>query len=129
MKRTVRAKNAPQAKGPYSQAVVGAGLIFVSGQLPVDPRTGDFVQGDIAVQTRQTLENIAGILAAEGVGLDDVLKVTVFLRTLSDFSEMNRVYGEFFHQDPPARATVAVADLPLGALLEIEAIALANGAE
>lgn len=128
MKRVIESAKAPMPKGAYSQGIAGDGLIFLSGQLPTDPQTNEFVERNIAVQTQRTLKNIEAVLEAEGATLADVVKVSVFLRSLDDFAEMNRVYSEFFTTDPPARTTVAVADLPGGALLEIDAIALSRKA-
>lgn len=114
----------PSAIGPYSQAVRAGNLIFVSGQVPLDPATGGLT-GDrsVATQTRQALKNLQGVLAGAGVSLGDVVKVTIYLIDMEDFKEVNRVYGEFFGNAPPARATVAVAALPLGASIEIDCIA------
>lgn len=125
-KNTIAAKGAPAAVGPYSQGVqAGPGtVVFISGQLPVDPETGAFVEGGIGPMTRRCLENIKAILEASGATLENVVKTTVFLASMEDFAEMNRVYGEFFPQNPPARSTIAVAALPKGAPIEIEAVAV-----
>jgi 2-iminobutanoate/2-iminopropanoate deaminase len=125
-KKCIAASGAPAAIGPYSQAVqAGPGaLLFVSGQLPVDPETGAFVQGGIGAMTRRCLENIKAILDASGAGLAHVVKTTVFLTSMDDFAEMNRVYSEYFPSEPPARSTIAVAALPKGSPIEIEAVAV-----
>lgn len=115
---------APAAIGPYSQAVdSGTGLVFVSGQLPIDPATGAFPQGGVAEQTLQSLTNAKAILAAAGLGLENVVKTTVFLADMGDFAAMNEVYAQFFSAPFPARSAVAVKTLPKGALVEIECIA------
>ncbi len=124
MKRiVVRTSAAPAAIGPYSQAIRSGPLLFVSGSLGMDPQSGELVPGGIQAQTRQALTNIAKILEAAGASLQAVVKTTVFLADMDEFSAMNAVYGEFFTQDPPARSTVEVAALPKGAAVEIEAIA------
>ena len=126
MKVRIQTDQAPQAIGPYSQAVKANGLVFVSGQIPIDPRTGQFVAGGIAEQTEQVLKNLAELLQAAGSGLDQVLKTTVFLADMEEFAAMNEIYGRFFTEEPPARATVQAARLPRDARVEIEAIALAR---
>lgn len=123
MKKVYATSNAPGAIGPYSQAVQAGNLVFVSGQLPIDPSTGAFAGNDIQSQTRQSLTNIKQILASEGVEMSQVVRVGVFLKDMNMFAEMNAVYGEFFDQDYPARAAVEVARLPKDALVEIEAVA------
>ena len=121
----VHTEKAPAAIGPYSQAIdSGAGLVFVSGQLPIDPATGAFPQGGVAEQTRQSLTNAKAILAAAGLGLENVVKTTVFLADMGDFAAMNEVYAQFFSAPFPARSAVAVKTLPKGALVEIECIAV-----
>lgn len=126
MDRTViSTASAPPAIGPYSQAIAAGDLIFVSGQLAIDPASGEFVTGDIDAMTRQIFTNIETILAAAGSNLSKVLKVTVFLADLNDFQEMNQAYATFFPSNPPARSTVQVARLPRDARIEIEVIALA----
>ncbi|MGQ9925865.1 MAG: RidA family protein [Chloroflexaceae bacterium] len=126
MHRTViSTERAPAAIGPYSQAIAAGSLIFLSGQLPIDPATGALIDGDIAAMTRQIFRNIETVLAAAGSTLSKVVKVTVFLTDLNDFQEMNAAYAEFFTHDPPARSTVQVARLPRDARIEIEVIALA----
>jgi len=123
MKKIVNTDRAPAAIGPYSQAVDAGDFVFVAGQVPIVPAEGKIVAERVAGQTRQVLENIKEILAAAGLGLENVVKTTVFLRSMDDFREMNEVYAAYFANDPPARATVEVAGLPLGALVEIEAVA------
>jgi 2-iminobutanoate/2-iminopropanoate deaminase len=126
MDRTViSTERAPAAIGPYSQAIAAGGLIFVSGQLPIDPATGEMVSGDMAAMTRQIFRNIEAVLAAAGSSLDKIVKTTVFLADLGDFQTMNGAYSEFFPERPPARSTVQVARLPRDARVEIEVVALA----
>lgn len=115
---------APRAIGPYSQAIVAGGLVFCSGQVPIDPATGELVPGGIEEQTHQSLSNLKAVLEAAGSGLDRVLKTTVFLQNMGDFAAMNAVYATYFPGNPPARSTVEVARLPRNALVEIECIAL-----
>ncbi|MGI6777109.1 MAG: RidA family protein [Acetivibrionales bacterium] len=125
MKKIVCTEKAPKAIGPYSQGVAGNGLLFISGQLPINPETGEFSSEDIEGQTRQSLENLRAILEKAGSGIDKVLKTTVFLKDMDDFAKMNKVYGEFFGKGAyPARSAVQVAKLPKDALVEIEAIAI-----
>ena len=122
--KPISTSNAPAAIGPYSQAVdSGAGLVFLSGQLPIDPATGAFPEGGIQAQTRQSLRNVQAILAAAGLSLANVVKTTVFLADMGDFAAMNEVYAEFFAEPFPARSAVAVKSVPKGALVEIECIA------
>lgn len=121
-RKAISTETAPKAIGPYSQGIELGDLVFVSGQTPIDPATGALVPGDVAVQARRCLENVGAVLAAGGSSLDKVLKTTVFLVDMADFKAMNAVYAEFFCAVPPARSTVAVAGLPLGARVEIEAI-------
>ncbi|WP_304244441.1 RidA family protein [Gracilinema caldarium] len=125
-KKIIATSGAPAAIGPYSQAVqAGSGtLLFISGQLPADPGTGTLVQGDIGAMTRRCLENIKSILEASGASMANVVKTTVFLTSMEDFAEMNRVYSGYFPAEPPARSTIAVAALPKGAPIEIEAVAV-----
>ena len=114
---------APAAIGPYSQGIQAGNTIYVSGQIPIDPATGEFAGQDIKTQTRQSLTNISNILAAAGASMADVVKTTVLLNDIADFAAMNEVYATFFPQNPPARSAVEVARLPKNALVEIEAIA------
>ena len=123
MNQSIHTDKAPAAIGPYSQAVRTGNLVFVSGQLPIDPATGTFAGSDIASQTRQSLKNVQAILEAAGYTMADVVKTTVLLHEIADFAAMNAVYAEFFTGTCPARAAFAVKDLPKGALVEIEAIA------
>jgi 2-iminobutanoate/2-iminopropanoate deaminase len=123
MRETVKTGKAPAAIGPYSQAVRSGGFLFCSGQIPLDPATGKMVEGEIEAQTERVLKNLEAVLEAGGASLAGVVKTTVYLADLSDFPAMNAVYGRFFPENPPARATVQVAKLPAGALVEIEAIA------
>lgn len=115
---------APAAIGPYSQAIAYGQLVFASGQIALDPATGQLVEGDVRAQTRRALENLSAVLQAGGSSLAQVVKTTVFLTTMGDFAAMNEVYGEFFTGDPPARSTIAVAELPRNALVEVEAVAV-----
>lgn len=122
--KSIQTENAPAAIGPYSQAIdSGAGLVFVSGQLPIDPATGAFAPGGIREQTHQSLTNAQAILKAAGLGLGNVVKTTVFLADMGDFAAMNEVYAQFFAAPYPARSAVAIKTLPKGALVEIECIA------
>jgi 2-iminobutanoate/2-iminopropanoate deaminase len=122
-KQVISTPNAPAAIGPYSQAVRAGNLVFVSGQIPLDPATEQLVGGDIGVQTEQVLENLAAILEAAGSSLAQVVKATVYLRDLGEFGRMNEVYAKFFRENPPARATVQVARLPREAAVEIDVVA------
>jgi len=124
MKVRVQTENAPAAIGPYSQAIKANGFVFVSGQIPINPATGEFVGGGIREQTEQVLKNVSAVLEASGSSLDQVVKTTVFLADMQDFAAMNEVYGAFFRENPPARATVAAAGLPRNASVEIEAVAV-----
>jgi 2-iminobutanoate/2-iminopropanoate deaminase len=123
MKQIVATDTAPKAIGPYSQAVVWNGMAFLSGQIPLDPATGQIVEGDIAAQTEGVLENIKAVLAASGSSMEQVLRTTVFLKDLGEFARMNEVYGRYFPKDPPARSTVEVARLPRDVRVEIDVIA------
>ena len=123
MNKPIHTDNAPAAIGPYSQAIQAGPLLFVSGQLPLNPATGAFAGDDIASQTRQSLTNLRSILEAAGYSCADVVKTTVLLADIGDFAAMNAVYAEFFTENCPARAAFAVKDLPKGALVEIEAVA------
>lgn len=124
MKEIIQTDHAPQAIGPYSQAIKANGLVFASGQIPIVPSTGQFVDGGIAEQTEQVLRNLSAVLEAAGSNLSKVIKTTVFLIDMQEFGAMNEVYGRFFTEAPPARATVQAARLPRDARVEIEAIAL-----
>ena len=126
MKKVLATTKAPAAIGPYSQAIRADKFVFVSGQLPIDPATGEFAGDDIAAQTRQSLTNIQNILDSEGLTMANVVKTTVLLKNISDFGAMNEVYATFFENDCPARAAFEVAALPKAALVEIEAIAYAE---
>ena len=123
MNRIIHTEKAPAAIGPYSQAVQAGNLLFVSGQIPIDPATGVFAGEDIVTQTRQSLKNIQAILEEAGYALTDVVKATVLLADMGDFAAMNGIYAEFFKTDCPARAAFAVKELPKGAKVEIEVIA------
>ena len=125
MRQVIFSNDAPKAIGPYSQAIRAAGLLFLSGQTPLDPASGAMVEGDIAKQTERVLENLKSVLAAAGSSLDRAVKTTVFLKDLADFAAMNEVYGRYFPSDPPARTTVEAARLPRDARVEIDLIALA----
>lgn len=122
-KEVISTANAPAAIGPYAQAVRTGNLIFVSGQIPLDPGTGQLIRGDIGTQTQQVLENLAAILEAAGSSLAKVVKTTVYLRDLGEFARMNETYANFFGENPPARATVQVARLPRDAAIEIDLVA------
>jgi 2-iminobutanoate/2-iminopropanoate deaminase len=124
MKEIIATEQAPQAIGPYSQAVRAGNLVFASGQIPLDPATKEFVAGGIAEQTEQVLKNLKAVFAAAGVAMDQIVKTTVFLADMNDFTAMNEVYGKYFAENPPARATVQAARLPKDARVEIEAIAV-----
>ena len=126
MKKIISTSEAPGAIGPYSQAVRSGSFLFCSGQIPLDPKSGQIVPGDIAIQTRRVLDNIAAILRAEALTFDHVVKTTIFLTNLGDFQTVNEIYGSYFKQDPPARSTVQVAALPKGVNVEIEVIAAAG---
>jgi 2-iminobutanoate/2-iminopropanoate deaminase len=123
MKQVIASDQAPKAIGPYSQAIVWNGMAFLSGQIPLDPATGELVEGDIAVQTERVLENLKAVLAACGSSLDKVVKTTVFLKDLAEFGRMNEVYARYFPTNPPARSTVEVARLPRDVRVEIDVIA------
>ncbi len=123
MKRAVTTAEAPAAIGPYSQAVEANGLVFLSGQIPLDPKTGKLVAGGIAEQTAQVMKNLRAVLDAAGCAFDDVVQATVYVADLADFATVNQVYGQHFHDVKPARATVQVAALPAGALVEVALVA------
>jgi 2-iminobutanoate/2-iminopropanoate deaminase len=124
MKEIIATQNAPKAIGPYSQAVRLNGFVFLSGQVPLDPRSGELVTGSIQVQTERVLENMKAVLQAAGLSFDHIVKTTVFVKDLADFPHMNEVYGKYFGTNPPARSTVEVSRLPRDARVEIEAIAI-----
>jgi 2-iminobutanoate/2-iminopropanoate deaminase len=124
-RESVQTENAPKAIGPYQQAIKANGFIYTAGQIPIDPKTGNLVEGDISAQTRQVLENLKAVLEAGGSALDRVVKATVFLKNMADFAPMNEVYAQYLGSAKPARSTVAVAELPRGALIEIDLVALA----
>jgi 2-iminobutanoate/2-iminopropanoate deaminase len=125
MRDVVATKDAPQAIGPYSQAIKANGFIFTSGQIAIDPATNQIIQGDVAAQTERVLKNLEAILKAAGSGLERVVRTTVFLKNMGDFAAMNEVYGRFWKSAPPARSTVEVARLPRDVAVEIDVIALA----
>ena len=124
MKKIISTDNAPKAIGPYSQAIEANGILFISGQIPLDPATGKFVEGGITEQTEQVMKNIGAILKAAGFDYSDVIKSTCLLSDMDNFAAMNVVYGKYYPENPPARAAYAVVKLPLGAMVEIETIAV-----
>lgn len=124
-KEVISTANAPKAIGPYEQAIKVGEFVYVSGQIPLDPKTGNIVEGDIKIQTRRVMENLKAIVEASGSSLQRVIKATVFLQNIGDFAAMNEIYNEYLGAAKPARSTVAVANLPRGALVEIDLIALA----
>jgi len=124
-KEIIRTKEAPQAIGPYSQAVKAGGFVFLSGQIPLDPETGEICGPDIESQTKRVMKNLEAVLKAAGTGMEKAVKTTIFLTNLSDFTVVNEIYGSYFKENPPARATVEVSGLPKGVLVEIEVTALA----
>ncbi len=126
-KKIISTDTAPKAVGPYSQAIEAGNFLFVSGQLPLHPQSGEIVGNDITTQTRQSIENIKAILAVAGASLSDVVKTTVFLQNMGDFARMNEVYQQYFGDSAPARSTVEVAKLPKNALVEIESVAVIRG--
>jgi 2-iminobutanoate/2-iminopropanoate deaminase len=128
-KRVIQTEKGPKAIGPYSQAIEAGDLLFLSGQIPIDPKTGELIMGDIRKQTQQVLENIKGILESQGRGMEDVVKVTIFLKDMGNFSQVNEVYATYFPSSPPARSTVEVAKLPRDVDIEIEATALTHGGD
>ena len=125
MKEIISTEKAPGAIGPYSQAIKASGMLFCSGQIPIDPATGEFVEGGVAEQTEQVFKNLIAVLEAGGTSLEGVVKTTVFLADMNDFGAMNEVYGRYFDTNKPARATVQAARLPRDARVEIECIAVA----
>jgi len=128
-KRVIQTEKGPKAIGPYSQAIQAGDLLFLSGQIPIDPKTGELIMGDIRKQTQQVLENIKGILESQRIGMEDVVKVTIFLKDMGNFSQVNEVYATYFPSSPPARSTVEVAKLPRDVDIEIEATALTHGGD
>ena len=122
-RRTIQTDGAPKPIGPYSQAVAAGGFLYCSGQIPLDPASGDMVTGDMGVQTRRVLDNLKAVLASAGAALSDSVKLTVYLADMADFQAVNRVFEEYFPQDPPARAVVQAGALPKGARLELDCIA------
>ena len=126
MKQQINTAAAPAAIGPYSQAIEAGGMVFVSGQLPIDPSTGAFVEGGIKELTRQSLSNMKAILAEAGLTMDNVVKTTVLLDSIADFAAMNAIYATYFTSEMPARVCYEVAKLPMGALVEIDAVAVAE---
>lgn len=124
MREIIETAGAPKAIGPYSQAIRANGMVFASGQIPIDPQTGEFVAGGVAEQTEQVLRNLSAVLEASGANFEQVVKTTVFLADMNDFAAMNEVYGRYFKSEPPARATVEAARLPRDARVEIECIAV-----
>ncbi|MBO7439734.1 MAG: RidA family protein [Bacteroidales bacterium] len=123
MKNIIHTDNAPKAIGPYSQAVMAGGMLFVSGQIPINPQTGELSTADISEQTKLVMDNIGAILKAAGLSYENIVKTTCLLADINDFAAMNKVYAEYFPTNPPARSAFAVKDLPKGARLEIEVIA------
>jgi 2-iminobutanoate/2-iminopropanoate deaminase len=124
-KEIITTDRAPAAIGPYSQAVRAGGFVFLSGQIPLDPATGQMIDGDIEAQTRQVMKNLEAVLTAAGTSFDKVVRATIYLTDLGDFAKVNAIYGERFPKDPPARATVQVAALPRGSRVEIDLVAIA----
>lgn len=124
LRKVIQTDKAPKAIGPYSQAIGAEKMVFTAGQIAIDPATGELIAGGVEEQTRQVLNNLRNVLEAAGSNLENVVKTTVFLQEMGDFPKMNAVYAEYFGENPPARSTVAVAALPKGGLVEIEAIAL-----
>ena len=123
MKKVISTAEAPQAIGPYSQAIEAGGVVFVSGQIPLIPATGELVEGSVEVQTARVLENLKAILEAAGSSLESVVKTTVYITNMDDFAKVNGIYGQYFQENPPARVCVEVSKLPKGALVEIDVIA------
>ncbi|MBP5200127.1 MAG: RidA family protein [Schwartzia sp.] len=123
MKKVISTANAPQAIGPYSQAIEAGGFVFVSGQIPLIPATGELVEGSVEVQTARVLENLKAILEAADSSLESVVKTTVYITNMDDFDKVNGIYGQYFQENPPARVCVEVSRLPKGALVEIDVIA------
>ena len=125
-KKLIQTEKAPKAIGPYSQAIQAGNFLFLSGQIPLDPKTGELVKGDIRQQTQRILENLKGVLESQKLGMEDVVKVTIFVKDIGNFNQVNEVYATYFPSSPPARSTVEVARLPRDADIEIEAIAITS---
>jgi 2-iminobutanoate/2-iminopropanoate deaminase len=123
-KRVIHTDKAPQAIGPYSQAIHAGNFLFLSGQIPLDPKTGELVKGDIGQQTQRVLKNIKGLLESQGLGMENVVKTTIFLKDIANFNQVNGVYATYFPSSPPARSTVEVSRLPRNAEIEIEVVAV-----
>ena len=123
-KKVIQTVKAPKAIGPYSQAIQAGNFLFLSGQIPLDPASGELVKGDIREQARRVLENLKGVLESQNLGMEDVVKVTIFMKDMGNFSQVNEVYGTYFPSSPPARSTVEVARLPRDVDIEVEAIAV-----
>lgn len=123
MKKVISTAEAPKAIGPYSQAIEAGGFVFVSGQIPLIPATGELVEGSVEVQTARVLENLKAILEAAGLSMENVVKTTVYITNMDDFAKVNGIYGQYFQENPPARVCVEVSKLPKGALVEIDVIA------
>ena len=126
MKKIISTDKAPSAIGPYSQAIIANGMLFTSGQLPIDPKTNEFAGNDIESQAKQCMENIKAILESENLQMSKIIKTTIFLTDLGTFAKVNEIYARYFKENPPSRSTVQVAALPKGAMIEIEAIAITN---
>ena len=124
-KKVIQTEKAPKAIGPYSQAIRTDAFIFTAGQIGIDPTTGELISGAVEEQTRQALSNLRNVIEAAGSNMDNVVKTTVFLKDMADFPKMNAIYAEFLGENPPARSTIAVAALPKGGLVEVEAVVLA----
>jgi len=129
MRKIISTTDAPAAIGPYSQGVRVGSIIFYSGQIPLDPKTGQVVSGGIDVQARRVMENISGLLKAEGLGFENIVKTTIFLADIGDFQTVNEIYGDYFKQAPPARSTVQAGALPKNVRIEIEVIAVAGNGD
>jgi len=128
-KKVIQTERAPKAIGPYSQAIQAGNLLFISGQIPLNPATGELVMGDVRQQTTRVLENIKGILESQGIKMEDVIKTTIFLKNMGNFNQVNEVYANYFPSFPPARSTVEVARLPRDVEIEIEAIAVVHSGD
>ena len=128
-KKVIQTEKAPKAIGPYSQAIQAGNFLFLSGQIPLNPKTGELIQGDIREQTQQVLENIKRILESQGLRMENMVKSTIFLKDIANFNQVNEVYGNYFPSSPPARSTVEVSKLPRNAEIEIETIAVISVAD